>query len=156
MELRYWDSDAFLGWLKEEPDKVEDCRGVLEEAEAGRILIATSALTLTEVIKLKRRSPIEKEHAEKIKAFFKQEFISVRNVDRYVAEKARELLWDYSSLQPKDSIHIATAIIYNISLLNTFDGGLIGLDGKIGNPPLKITRPSIAQPKLTNFHKAIR
>ena len=148
VEIRYWDADAFLGWLKEEADKVNDCREVLEEAEAGRILIATSAITLTEVIKMKKKVPIEREHAQKIKEFFQQEFISVRNVDRYIAEKARDLIWDYSFLKPKDSIHVATAVRFEIPLLNTFDGDLIKLSGKIGNPPLIIERPGMAQRKL--------
>jgi len=148
VELRYWDSDCFLGWLKEEPDKVNDCREVLEEAEAGRILLVTSALTLVEVIKLRKGLPIKREHSVLIKEFFQREYISVRNVDRFVAEKARELVWDYPSLNPKDSIHVATALHYTIPLLNTFDEGLIELDGRIEVPSLRIERPSITQPKL--------
>lgn len=145
MELRYWDSEAFLAWLKEEPGKVDDCRAILREAEAGRILIVTSALTLAEVIKLKHRTPIEKEHAEKIRAFFKNSYISIRNVDRFTAEKARELIWNYPPLQPKDSIHIATALQYKLTLLNTADEDLLKLDGRLGNPPLRIAPPSAAQ-----------
>jgi len=48
----YWDSDCFLGWLKAESDKEELCGGILEEAEAGRILLVTSALTIAEVTNL--------------------------------------------------------------------------------------------------------
>ena len=128
MEVRYWDSDAFLGWLKEEEDKVEACRAVLEEAEAGRVLLVTSALTLAEVVKLRRRPPIEKAHAEKIQAFFKRSYISVRNVDRYVAETARELVWEHG-LDPKDGIHVATAVRFHIARLETFDGDLIRFNG---------------------------
>ena len=147
-ELRYWDSDCFLGWLREEPDKVEECREVLKEAEAGRILLVISALTLTEVIKLRGKPPIGKEQAGKIKEFFMQDFISVRNVTRFIAEMARELIWDNPSLKPKDSIHVATALRSKVPLLNTFDGDLIELNGQIGNPPLRIERPSIPQTTL--------
>ena len=92
MELRYWDACAFLGLLKKEPDKWEVCRAVLQEAKAGNIQIVTSALTLVEVIKLKRRVPIGPEDAERIKRFFKHKWIDVRNLERYTAETAREMV----------------------------------------------------------------
>ena len=55
MEFRYWDSNAFLGWLAEEPDKIDYCRPVIEAAEAGSVRILTSALTIAEVLWIKGR-----------------------------------------------------------------------------------------------------
>ena len=55
MEFRYWDSNAFLGWLAEEPDKIGHCRPVIEAAEAGNVRILTSALTIAEVLWIKGR-----------------------------------------------------------------------------------------------------
>jgi len=49
-DRRYWDSNAFLGWLNAERDKVGKCEGVLRAAEEGTIEIVTSAIALTEVI----------------------------------------------------------------------------------------------------------
>lgn len=40
---RYWDSNAFLGWLAEEAEKVEECRAVIRAAEEGKTIIVTSA-----------------------------------------------------------------------------------------------------------------
>jgi predicted nucleic acid-binding protein len=37
MNYRYWDAVTFVGWLAEEPDKVIDCRPVIEAAEAGTV-----------------------------------------------------------------------------------------------------------------------
>jgi len=48
--LVYWDSDPFLGWLQEEPDKVTACAGVVSDAENGQTIIVTSALTIAEVL----------------------------------------------------------------------------------------------------------
>jgi len=150
VDIRYWDSDCFLGWLNDEPDKIDECRAVLDEAEAGRILIVTSALTLTEVIKLKGEAPLGRDKETKIIDFFKNQYISVRNVDRYVAEDARGLIWTYPALWPKDSIHVATAIRLHIPFLNTFDEDLIKLSGQLGDPPLRIERPKVSsQPKLS-------
>jgi len=68
-EKRYWNSDTFLAHLKREETRIDACKGVLDAAEEGKVHIITSALTLAEVIKLKRRPPIEKADAEKIRAF---------------------------------------------------------------------------------------
>ncbi len=103
--IRYWDSDCFLGWFNEESSKIDQCKGVLTKARNGELLIVTSALTLTEVIRLKGKPRISKENEDKIVDFFENDFISIRNVGRITAEKARHLLWTYNRLMPKDSIH---------------------------------------------------
>jgi hypothetical protein len=70
MNYRYWDAATFLGWLSEEPDKVPECRPVLEAAEAGTLILVTSALTLFEVLWIKGKPKIDASHARKIEAFF--------------------------------------------------------------------------------------
>ncbi|MEI7450893.1 MAG: PIN domain-containing protein [Desulfomonile sp.] len=153
-EIRYWDSDCFLGWLKEEPDKVESCRGVVEGAKKGEILIVTSALTLAEVVKLKHKTPIPESDADKVKAFFMNDYIRVRNVDRNIAELARKLVWTHDFLKPKDSIHIATAIRHRIKLFDTFDRDLMDLTGRLGDPLIRIGSPDLPyQDKLFSEHQ---
>lgn len=137
---RYWDSDVFLGWLLGEQDKEDECRSVIREAEAGRLRLITSALTLTEVIKLKARTPLLPEKQPVIDAYFKQEYIVIRQLDRPTAELARRMIWEHG-FQPKDSVHVATALRAKVRFLDTFDKGLIRKSGKIGNPPLTIARP---------------
>ncbi|MEQ1718342.1 MAG: type II toxin-antitoxin system VapC family toxin [Hyphomicrobium sp.] len=146
-EQRYWDSDCFLGWLLEEPDKVEHCRQVLSAAEDGKILIVTSALTIAEVLALRGHLKIPAADREKVENFFRQEYIVVRNITRRIAENARSYVWDFG-VAPKDALHVATAIDAKISLLNTFDKKLTNKSGKIGKPPLVIDLPSYKEPKL--------
>ncbi|MDE3201622.1 MAG: type II toxin-antitoxin system VapC family toxin [Acidobacteriota bacterium] len=138
---RYWDANAFLGWLNDEQDKAQECESVLAAADAGKVQIVTSALTLTEVIKLKGKPRLTKDKEEAIKAFFENDYIIVRDVDRFIAEKARDLIWSFNGLHPKDAIHVATAVILKINVLDTFDGRLIKLSGKIGAPKLIIAHP---------------
>lgn len=140
---RYWDSSCFLGWLLGEPDKIAECQGVVQAAQDGELKVITSALTLTEVIKLKNHASLKKEDEETIKIFFQNGFIIIRNVDRFIAEYARDLMWSYPHLWPKDSIHAATAIMSNADVLDTFDNDLLRLDGQIGNPTIRITRPDL-------------
>ena len=72
VEQIYWDSDAFLGWLQEEPGKVELCEGTIERAQSGEALIITSALTIAEVLWLKNHPPVSKDKAEIVRKFFRR------------------------------------------------------------------------------------
>ena len=147
-EIRYWDSDCFLGYLNEEEDKVDLCQEVLDEAEKDKILIVTSALTIAEALWLKDGRKIVKEKSEKIRKFFQNDFIDIRNVTREIAQMAQDVVWDHS-IEPKDSIHVATAMKFKMPLMNSFDGDLLALSGKVGNPLIRIEKPSTEQRKLS-------
>jgi predicted nucleic acid-binding protein len=154
MDYRYWDAVTFLGWLSEEPDKVPDCKPVLDAAEAGSVTIVTSALTIAEVLWLKGHKKVEASQAKKIEAFFRHSWIVVREVDRFVAEDARELVWN-KNVKPKDAIHLATALRQDVQFdqFDTFDGDLIKLSGMLGDPPLTIGRPNL--PGTLNFEQEV-
>ncbi len=142
-ETVYWDSNAFLGFLKDEPDKAEVCGQVLQAAENGRLVIVTSALTLAEVIYLKGSTKLPKEQRTKVETFFKAEYISVRNVTRATTELARDLVWD-NNIRPKDAIHVATACLYEVPVFHTYDEKLIASSGLIlAGHKLEIAEPSI-------------
>lgn len=147
LDRRYWDSDCFLGYLQEEPDKVELCHEVLEAAEEGRVIIVTSALMIAEVLALRGRDPVPADKRLAVEAFFRSNFIIVRNITRRIAESARTYVWDYG-VKPKDALHVATAIDANLALLNTFDRDLIFKSGQIGPQPLTIANPTWVEPKL--------
>ena len=147
-ELIYWDSDAFLGWLQNEAGKAELCEGTIKRAEAGEVLIVTSALTITEVLWLRGAPKVSRDKAEILRRFFRRSFIRVRNVTRSVAESAQELVWD-NNIRPKDALHVATALDAKASILETFDDGLIGKSDSAGDPPLIVRKPvAPAQGKL--------
>lgn len=141
-EIRYWDSCVFLAYFQEEVDRVVNCEAVLEEAEAGKIFIVTCALTLAEVLAIrgKERVPPSPEMKRNVIDFFKNEYISVQNVTRKVAETARDLVWD-EGIDPKDAVHVASALAVEAPILETFDEALIRKNGIIGNPPLIIREP---------------
>lgn len=145
---RYWDSDCFLGWLLAEPDKEELCRAVLESAEDGTVLIVTSALTLAEVLMLKGRPKIPAADKQKVDSFFRNNYVNVRNVTRRVSEAARSLVWDYG-IQPKDALHVATAIDAGLGLMNTFDEKLIRKCKRhVNQLHIRVEKPSVEEPKL--------
>lgn len=144
---RYWDSDCFLGWLLEEADKLSACQEVLEAARSGKTVIVTSALTIAEVLAIRHKQKIAKDKRDKVIAFFKSDYIIVRNITRRVAEKARDLVWD-AGIAPKDALHVATAMDAKMTLLNTFDAGLIAHDGTAGINNIEIKIPSYVEPRI--------
>jgi predicted nucleic acid-binding protein len=139
-ELIYWDSDAFLGYLQNEPGKAAQCEGTLERARKGEVVIVTSSLTLAEVLWMKGAPRTTKQKAELVRQFFRKSYIRVVNVTRKIAEEAQELVWDHS-IKPKDAIHVATAKAYGTPILETFDEKLIKKSESVGTPPIIIREP---------------
>jgi predicted nucleic acid-binding protein len=140
-DLRYWDSCTFSGFLNEEPDKVADCQSVLKAAQNGHILIVTSALTLAEVLFIKGGTKLPAEKRQTVEQFFKADYISVRNVTRHVGELARDVFWDHG-VNPKDAVHVATAAMFKVPQLNTFDDGLLKKNGiVVSGHTLNIMKP---------------
>jgi predicted nucleic acid-binding protein len=149
-ELRYWDSNAFLAYFHAEEGRVDSCEAVLEDAENGKILIVTCALTLAEVLALRGSPRIlpTKKMKNRVIAFFKQDYISVQNVTRHVAEMSRDLVWD-NGIKPKDAVHVASALMAETPIFETYDKSLIRKSGKIMGAPLIIRAPLIPEsPKL--------
>jgi predicted nucleic acid-binding protein len=146
-ELRYWDACAFLAYLREEEGRVDGCQRVLDEAKAGRIRIVTSALTLTEVLKVKGQPPLPESLEQQIDAAFRQDYLVLRNVDRRTGELARFVVWRHG-IAPKDSIHVATALLARVDRLDTFDDDLLGLSGLEleGLGPLVVCRAEVDGP----------
>ncbi len=141
IELVYWDSDAFLGWFQAEQGKVDLCQNTLEKAQNREILIITSTLTIAEVLWMKGAPRLSKDKAEIVRKFFRHSYIRLKNVTRSIAEDAQGLVWD-NSIKPKDAIHVATALAFEIPILETFDGDLIAKSGRIGTSPLIIRKPT--------------
>ena len=140
MTRRYWDSCAFLGWLKGEEDKEAECASVLEEAVSGKLEIVTSTLTLAEVLWLSKPKRIPKEDREKVRQAFESPWLVLWEVDRRIAERAQDVVWDHD-VEPKDAIHVATALAADVEQLDTFDGPLLKRSGQIEG--LQIGRPMI-------------
>lgn len=140
VELIYWDSDAFLGWLQAEPGKADLCAGTLKRADQGEVLILTSALTIAEVLWMRGAPMIPQEKADIVRKFFRRSYLRVRNVTRAVSESAQDLVWT-QNVRPKDAIHVATSLDAGVAALETFDDFLLKKSGTIGNPGLLIRKP---------------
>lgn len=157
-----WDACAWIALIQRE--KIRDEKGVVTEdrdtmcrtvwtaAHKDKTTeIVTSSLSLVEVCK----SPeVVAEGESKISAFFEHPHIEMVNVDRFVGERARELmLMGYSKLKPPDATHVATAALSNVDEMHTFDGKLLDLDGRIikaNGSKMRICKPD-AGPSIPLF-----
>ncbi len=114
---------------------------VLDAAEAGQLEVVISALTIVEVLLLRNQPAIPKDRAEIVRAFFRNSYFVAVDVDRFIAERSQELVWDYG-VKPKDAIHVATALDRKVPVFDTFDSGLLSKSLSLGGtPPLVICKP---------------
>lgn len=146
MEYVYWDSNCFIGYLQDEQN-ADVLESIIERAEKKQLVIVTSSLTLTEVLRYKGsdgvlRNPIDSsEEAHLEDCFSPENGVQVVNLDRIVASKARRVVWD-RGIHPKDAVHVATAMQFKHNglmkgddtlVFHTFDKKLLkhgdGIDG---------------------------
>jgi predicted nucleic acid-binding protein len=137
---RYWESSIFVALVKGERGRVDEPSKILADAAKGEVEIVTSAWTLAEVVKRPQEPLLSEDVERKIIDFFENEYIVVINLDRKVAEQARSISRQHG-VKPKDAVHVATATVGKVEMLETWDDGLTRLDGKIGDPPLVIRHP---------------
>ncbi len=133
---RYWDSCAFIALIAAQEGRVETLKAIAEAAERGETQIVTSALTLAEVIKLESKRAASEEDKELIRAYFEHEFIIVVPFTRALGEEARDLCWR-TGIQPHDAVHVASARMARVDVLETYDGELLNID----DPPIEIREP---------------
>lgn len=146
-ERRYWDSDCFLAWLRNEPERADKCGKVFALAERGKVEIVTSALTIAEVLHLRPADAIPEERRASVEEIFDRPYIRTMTLTRRLAEQARELVWKHR-IRPKDAVHVASALAAKATILNTFDRQLIGKSERVGDPPLVIEPPEVDEPEL--------
>ena len=86
--MNFWDSRIFLAWIKQEAcwsDEVT--KGIeqeIEQAYTGQLIVATSCVTLTEVL----LSRMTKEQKDRYQKLFRHPSLQLLDIDRHVAAKA--------------------------------------------------------------------
>lgn len=115
-QLVYWDSDVFLSWLNEHPERAPIIKGMYESIVKRKGKIVTSAFTIAEVAHIeteKRRQKRFETVDEDIKAMWQDTNILVVEAPRLIMEMARDLMranLEYGGgLKAGDAIHLATA-----------------------------------------------
>jgi predicted nucleic acid-binding protein len=143
----YWDACIFHALFANEKGR-EACLRIEKAAARGDVHIYTSTATFVECVWVKtvtdptgNLNKLSPEHERVIQGYFSRSYIRPITCDRQIAEAARTLLWKYP-LKPKDAIHVASAMAQQVDFMHSYDDDdLVKLNGKIGNPPLKICHP---------------
>ena len=121
---------------------------------AGKIEIVTSTFTVVEVIKLDRERQLKRADEDKIVAFFEKPYIHLVAADRTVCESARHLIWRFSTLKPKDAVHLASALAYaekrTLDALFAWDSDFTKLNGKVSSK-FPIVHPYEESPSLESW-----
>ena len=142
--LIYWDSCVFIDLIEKTTSRYQTLEAIVASAERGEARIISSSVSLAEVVKLNSLAGVLPEWKEKlIVQFFENDYISIRNVDRVVAELARPIMRNHNRKTP-DAIHVATALHSKAQVLHTYDADLLKLDKLISLPnslPLRIEEP---------------
>ncbi len=137
---RYWDSFCFIALLNDD-EGAEDCEKILDDAKEGKTIIIVSPLVQVEVIRPKGSPiPIPIADKERVQAFFENDYIKWRNIDRSISNSAQGLCWAFC-IHPRDALHVAIAIDTDCDILETTDDRLLKLPEKMKGMALKIVKP---------------
>jgi predicted nucleic acid-binding protein len=156
--LHYWDACIFISVLQDErlPAAVsEGIEEISKQAERGQSTVVTSVVSRIEVLDCKMPGAA----STKFLDLFRTKAYQMINVDHRIADLAHEIrnaaISSGKKMTQMDAIHLATAIYYDVSELNTLDGsgkkrGLIDFDGlQIGRfSTLRVCSPRAAQASL--------
>ena len=158
--VHYWDACMYLALLKGETSHgkqhVESMVQISKDNFENKNVIITSVITLTEVLS----SSLTADQEEAFSKTFKATNHTLYDVSYSIAKKARELreaFLKHSSgrkLATPDAIHIATAMVYQVDEMNTFDDGqkekkhvgLLELNGDALMQGLIICKPNVVLP----------
>jgi predicted nucleic acid-binding protein len=136
----YADSSLFIAWLKGEVvlgvDGEAAAERVLEGAEQGRYVIATSALTLAEVHKLRTGPSLPAGDDDRIIRYFEHRFFEIIDVDRRIGEHANRLCRAHG-IYPNDAIHLASALRAGCDVLLAWDDRF----ARVREPGIRIIEP---------------
>lgn len=139
---RLWDANVICGYLSgsNNPDIMPACGLIIDSAKRGEWEIVISTMSESEVAYLPGFSAQDAE--ARILEFLSRDYVIRAASDISVAKIARRLIRAHRpGLKGADAVHMATALLWNIPILETIDLDLLRLNSREGNPPLIIRKP---------------
>ncbi len=166
----YWDTCIWLAWIKDEkrldPTEMAAIQEQVERFHNGEVVLATSVLTLSEMLDLKNKMSADAHR--KFQRFFRRPDVVRIAVDIRVAELTQRLR-DFYLLQNKtdglptlelgDALHLASAIHYKVNEFVTLDvrdskkpsrrkRGILPLSGNVAGFNLVVSKPTMLKKQI--------
>lgn len=145
----YWDADIYITILegdKSDQDLYEGCIYAKDRVERKECFLIASQLINLEV----KQTTIPTNIAEKFENVMKRSNVTQVSMGNRISNLASELIEICSKmervLKSPDSIHLATALIYEVDEFYTNDDKLLKLNGILTVPKHKV--PPITNPPL--------
>lgn len=144
----YWDTSVWIAWTNNRFGSRDLLTALLRRAEAGKIEIVVSSMTMAEF------APRDKNIDLKLEAYLKRPYFVPVQTSFVVAKEARDLVRAHRStnLKGADAVHIASALRASADYLFSYDNDLIRLDGLV--PGIKISEPSMLGQQEFDFTAA--
>ena len=143
----YWDTSVLIALLTDEDrpaGEMDAAKDVVLAADAGQVIIATSLMTMGEILDPKGIGA-----PAAFSELFKRDNFQLLQANAAVYAEAQRLRMAIPKLKLPDATHLASAIVYGCEELHAFDkDDLLKLTGQEVVNGLKIRRPSMAQPTL--------
>jgi predicted nucleic acid-binding protein len=152
--LYYWDTNLFLYYLNNDPERVPTLEAILDGISQGnKEKIVTSVITKVEISWIaseKYNRALSAEEEENIDAFLSDasiiELVDFNEEITYIARSLRRRAMERGwSLKTIDAIHLATAEWVGAVEMNTYDDRLFKYNELIG---IDVKAPVATQPKL--------
>jgi predicted nucleic acid-binding protein len=155
----YWDTSVFLAWIKNESRPNNEMDGVEDVAykiHKDHVVLITSEITMTEILE----STLDDIAKTRFDDLFKRRNCRRVAVDQRVGRLSHDIRNHYqqqkavdgiATVTTPDAIHLATAILYDVTEFHTFDQNdkpnksraLLPLNGNVAGHPLTICKPPI-------------
>jgi predicted nucleic acid-binding protein len=149
-----WDACIFIAHLKGEqraPEEMSGMREVWEMVRLRQATIVTSALVQSEVL---NRAADAAQARDRLRELLMRPQFFVADANLAISDKAGEFRERVASsgtalvLKRNDAIYVATAVMYAVDTLHTFDPTLLALDGSPHIDGLRISIPRGTQTTL--------
>lgn len=116
---RLWDACVIHDYLDSTPKAAINARHIVDAARRGDLEIWVSEFSHVEVAYLASEKDSAKAETI-ITDFFDESYIVPVSLDPFVSKKARELIRKYR-IKGKDAIHVASALVHGVPIVETFD-----------------------------------
>lgn len=140
----YIDSSVIIAFLKGEEKRCAIAADILKSAEADKLHICTSTLTVVEVCRPQNGGTLQGKESDKALAFFEYDFITLVDLDRRTAEQAHEFCVNYG-VAPADAIHLASALKAKCDVLWAWDDRFTNKSRKLQEDRVEIR---IEEPRI--------